>query len=198
MPQFPHLQSAGPWGASGSVLNGRISLLKGTGRSAADGSTWEPGVRKSSPMPAKDKASHMHPGLPRWACKGVPYMCPYYPRPGCGTQLPRPVEQTWRLGNRRQVLSSRGAASSRVTSSQLPDPLIIIGCHCGLGDQCLTQLSQIHLVTPSPALSSPSWAKWMCQQNPAWPAKEKGESPGFGVRCCWVPIPARTPKPTRE
>lgn len=129
-------------------------------------------------MPVKDKASHMHPGLPMWACKWVPYMCPYYPRPGCGTQLPWPVEQMWRLGNRRQVLSSRGAASSRDTSSQLPDPLIITGCHCGLGDQCLTQLSQIHLVTPIPALSSPSWAKWICQQKPAWPAKEKGESPG--------------------
>lgn len=72
-------------------------------------------------MPARDKASHMRPGLPLWACKGVPYMCPHYPRPGCGTQLPRPVEQTWRLGNRRQVLSSR-EGSGFLQGHILPTP----------------------------------------------------------------------------
>lgn len=86
------------------------------------------GLRKSPPVPAKNKASHVQLGVPMWACEGAVLRAPSHPQPGCGTELPRPMkakggmEQRWPSWQQKAGAQFQGSLFLQGHTPQLPDP----------------------------------------------------------------------------
>lgn len=138
------------------------------------------------------KATHMHNGA-SVGLRGSLHVLPS-PSLAVARSPPPPMKVKGRaeqtgcyLGNKRQVLSLRGASSLRVTYPT-PRPTMLTGLgdpSCGAAPPNPPPHLESRQPSPSGSRTSP--------ENLALPNKDSAGSLGFAARCYWAPVPAWPP-----